>query len=116
MSEAEKALSEVGFVRGGPAILKLLSRKPQLRSKVFVFRPTIGSGRGSIMYSTRDVFGSDGYSMIYYVADTAEARTKFAAFLTERFLAANPKPSVALKKVFTRYLHSYNLHWKECPH
>jgi hypothetical protein len=98
-----------GFVRSSGNVLYYL-RSNHRFFKIFRIGPKNCSGRkGSTKYGPFDILG---VSYVYYF--DPENKEKFVNFLVRKFLLKNPNPDPGIKNVFSRMLHSNDLHWYGC--
>lgn len=118
--QANRMLDAAGFIDG--SLISHVTRyrlcDPSYRSipaRTVSFRGT-GSYRGSFKFGTFDYFGITSMAEIYLVMDYEKFTDYMGRRLERMFLAKNPNPSRGLRSAFTRYLHSYSMHWSQCVH
>lgn len=79
--------------------------------KIFNAGFNISVGRTGARYGTYDIFGD----RICYYYDIRRDK-EFVDFLIKKFFDKNPDPDKEIRKIFTRILHYYRLHWFGCCH
>lgn len=67
------------------------------------------SGKGSIKYSSSDIFG-DRHAYCFDI----KRKKEFVDFLVTKFFKVNKDPDDNIRKAFSRILHQHGLHWEEC--
>ena len=101
-----------GFIKSSDNyILNKLRTKYGEHLRIFNAGYNISAGRTGAKYGTYDIFGDK----VCYYYDISKEK-EFVDFLVMKFYKKNPNPGRDIRKVFTRILHAYKLHWLGCRH
>lgn len=104
-----REFNEKGFARISSRLLYYIRTNNISNIKFFKVGTTNSGNRGSIKYSSIDVFG-DRYDYCFDIGRKKE----FVDFLVAKFFNVNKNPDMSIRKGFTRILHHHGLHWDEC--
>jgi hypothetical protein len=82
------------------------------------FRITgVNSGqKGSRKFKCVDLFGVGTLHESYFIVDWDRFSKFISAKLEAKFVETNPDTPKQLRKVFTRFMHNFGLHWSGCQH